>query len=347
MIELTEGYVPTEFLHRQNQIDTIRKIFSQFKVNSYAGNLILLGTTGAGKTSTLKKVCMEEDNHIYINAAENNTTHKIFKAITKKTCHSNSEQLNSLIEEFKKNPKILVIDEAGKIGDTERFCDFLNAFYRRAQSPIILATNKWTFVEEMPDDARLTLFLERVEFPCYDAHQIADILNNRLNLIKDKINFQVSGPSIQYISGKVVKEHLSSVRIALSVLSKCVSNHDDSLEFIDKQLEQIHEQDWRNFIHKLTETEKEFLNVILDLAETRLELPISNICEKMHRVGPSRISQLATTFIDYGILNAKYKNLGRGGGKFRVLTFSRPEYRTKLLKLLSPWEVFEEPIANR
>lgn len=341
LTELTEIYIPDIFIHRENQLNFIRKIFSNFKEHGLAGNVILIGSSGAGKTSTLKKIISEQDNHIYISASEANTTNKLLKLLTHSNSHSSSDLLIALKEKFKEDPKILIIDEIGKIIDPENFYNCLNDFYREAQVPIILVTNKWNFIEQMPEDARLTLFLERVEFPSYNAFQISDILNHRIDLIKGKVPFIPSQSSIEYISAKVVKDHLSSIRVALGVLLRCVVDMNDSVDFIERKLDQVKEQEWRTFIHKLTETEKEFINIVLNITENKIEVSMPEINERMDRVGPSRISQLATLFIDYGLLKAKYKNLGKAGGKYRVLEFSRPEHRVKLIKLLNPWEELE------
>lgn len=342
MLELTEQYIPDKFLFREEQVHKITQTFINFKNKSLANNLILLGTTGAGKTSILQKIILDQNNNLFVSANENRTTNRILKKLSGKNHRSDSELLSSLINQLKQEPKIIVIDEVGKITDIENFCNILNALYRETGIPIIIATNKWTFIEEMPDDARLTLFLNRVEFPCYNAVQLKEILKYRLSLIADKIDFNFSDSSLEYLSSKVVKSHFSSVRIALMILNQCVNAKEDSMEFIEQKIEYLVEQDWRNFIHKLSDIEKEFLNIVLDLSESQDEIPAPCVNMKMSGIAsPSKISQLVTTFIDYGLLSAKWKHLGRAGGKHRIISFSKPAYRTKLLKLLNPWEVYE------
>ena len=333
--ELGEDFIPEEMPHREIQLETIRETFKQFKDEGYAQNIIILGTTGAGKTSIIKKVTSEQNNHLYISGAEHNTTHKILKKLTKKRIHSNSELLEIFTEEMKKNPKILIIDEVGKIINIEEFCNFLNALWRSTKVPIILSGNKWTFIQEMPDDARLTLFFHKVELPSYNAQQMKDILLSRTRLIKD---LDIPKESIEYLSARIIKDHLGSVRIALIVLSRIAYSKDFSIENIDKKLEDISEQDWNSFIHKLNPMEKKFLNIILDLTEEKIEISSQEIAIRMKdEVSPSRVSQLISAFSDYCIIRCTNKNLGRGGGKYRIISFVNEMTRDKLLKILSPW----------
>lgn len=339
MLELTEQYIPEKFLFREDQVKKIKETFIDFKKTGISTNLILLGTTGAGKTSVLKRIIKDNDNTIFVSCSEHKSTNKILRFLSGKKFHCDSDLQKALIEQLKETPKILIIDEVGKIDDMERFCNTINTIYRNTNVPIILATNKWTFIQEMPDDARLTLFFNRVEFPYYDAIQLKAILNERLKLVEDRVSFRFSDESLSYLCGKVVKEQFSSVRVALVILNQCISSKNDSIKFIDKQFEYLVEMEWRDFIYKLNDIEKEFLGVLLELSETQLEMPVPEISSKLGgAVSPSKMSKMVTAFMDYGIIKAKWKHLGRAGGKHRIIFFSKPQYRIKLLKLLTPWE---------
>ena len=344
MLELTDKFIPQRFLFREGQYNQIKKIFSDFKEDRYmATNLIILGTTGAGKTSMIRKIINEQDNNLFVSAMENKTTNRILKALSGKKLCSDSELIQCLVKLLNENPKILIIDEVGKIQDPENFCNTLNAIYRLTNVPIIVITNKWTFIEEMPDDAKLTLFFNKVEFPSYSAIQLKEILKERLVCIREKTDFDFSEGSLEYLSAKIIKEHFGSVRTALVILNQCVTARDDSIKFINEKIEYIETQEWESFLHKLSSLEKDFLNIILELAENEEEIPSTDIANRMKGLAsPSKISQIITSFIDYGIIKAKWKHLGRAGGKHRIISFSKPEYRTKLLKLLSPWEGNDE-----
>jgi len=339
MIELTEQYIPEKFLYREEQFKKIEGTFLDFKKDKFSTNLILLGTTGAGKTSILKRIIKDNDNTLFTSVADNKTTNKILKSLSNKKHHSDSDLMEGLIKDLKQTPRILIIDEVGKIADMENFCNVINNIYRNTNVPIILATNKWTFIQEMPEDAKLTLFFNRVEFQYYDSNQIKGILKERLKLIEKKIDYKFSDKSLSYLCAKIVKEQFSSVRVALIILSQCINARNDSIKFINQQFDYLIEMEWRDFLYKLNDIEKEFLNVLLEISETKIEIPTPEISSKLGGVAsPSKLSKMVTAFMDYGIIKAKWKHLGRAGGKHRILSFSKPEYRIKLLKLLNPWE---------
>ena len=330
-------------LFREAQIDTIKQTFSHFKKFGMASNLIVMGVTGGGKTMAVKKTIQEESNFIYASCLDHNSIHKLLKAITGANKHSISDLQSIFISQMKKDPKILIIDEIGKIKDIEEISNILNAIYRSAGIPIIIITNKWTFVEEMPDDARLTLFFNKVEFASYNALQLKEILKERINIIKNKHQIpEVREGALEYISGNVIKRHFGSARVAIQILSACIYNSDFSQKFIDKKMEDIEDQDWRNFIYTLSDTEKKFFETIIELSENKEEIIPSDITNLMD-VSPERVSQMITYFASYGVIRAgvikaEYKNLGKMGGRYRVITFPKPEYRKKLMKILKPWD---------
>ena len=349
MLPLSEDYIPEKFFFREEQVRKIKETFSQFKKDRYSIiNLIILGTTGAGKTGVVKKMMYEGENYIYVSALNLKTTNSIFKKIseTKKKFVATSDSLNGAVNIFKENPKILIIDEVGKINDMENFCNYLNAFYRETQVPIILITNKWTFIQEMPDDARLTLFLEKVEFPSYNTKQLKEILIDRINATELEIGkpLNINDSELEYLCCRIVKEHFSSVRIALRILNRCFASDNYSKEFLDKTIDYLVELDYASFVNKLSPTEKDFLGFLLEYSDGNESIPITEIINlpESRRFGEiSRISQLTTALIDYGFIKAKYHHLGRKGGKHRILIFDK-DYKEKLLKLLNPWDIICE-----
>lgn len=346
LYELTEEYLPDHFLYRDSEIQRIKTIFHQYRQFSYCTNIALLGLTGSGKTSIIKKIIQEEDNTIYVSVTEQPTVNKILRFLSEERLHSNGDLIQSLIKKLKQNPKILVFDEVGKISQKEvqGFYTILNTLFRATNIPIIIITNKFNFVSDMLDDAKLTLMFERIELKRYNANQLSDILKKRWEMIKEKIKIEIPDYAFEYISGKIVKEHFSSARIALRVLSKCIINNNFEIDFIGKCSEDVKDQDFINFVHSLSRTEKDCLETILSLIEEdNEEISVSKINSKMPTrppLTPSRVSQIVSSFVEAGIVTTTMKNLGRGGGKYRIISIAHKEYKSKLLKLLNPWEEY-------
>lgn len=334
--ELTENYLPSRFLYREEQIQKIETTFKIFNESKNPMNLIIFGCTGAGKTSIVSMVMKKYSNHIYVSCSPYNSLNKLLRHMTGLSYHSNSDLQVNFIKKMKANPKILVLDEINKIRDFKEFCEFLNILYREVYIPIILITNKWNLIEDIPEDARLTLCSDRADFGAYKADQIQEILKDRLSLIKDKI--EVDDGALSCISAFTVSKHLSSVRVALDVLRKCIIKKDFSQQHIIDQFKNVQKQDWLSFIYKLNDTEKQYLHIILDLLEKDKEISLQTVNELLPSITMRRISQITDNFKEYGLLSTRYLNRGRAGGDSKIIYFSEKNKKDKeeLLEILYP-----------
>lgn len=343
--QLTENYVPKIFPHRDEQIKKIRDTFDKFKKYNYGGNLLILGTTGSGKTSVIKKIISEQQNHnVYTIAIQDNTATKIFKRITGiNTINvSTGELVEKMIKQLKEEPKVIIIDEVDKVKDFVNLMNHLNEVYRETTIPIILITNKRTIIDNIPADAKTTLILQKVEFPAYNPVQLKDIVDSRLKLITELNLPEMPEGTLNYICARAVRDGEHSARIALDLTLKCLLENNFNQDFVDKLIYDINEEDWNNFIHQLSGTQKDFLRIIIELSDGKPEITSSDIHSQMSNLSPSRISQLVTWFIEYGVLKYHYKNLGRRHGRYRALKFSSDAIKNKLICLLYPWMNEEE-----
>jgi len=331
--ELTDSYVPDKILHREKQIKRIKDIFINFKNLGFASNLLIQGVTGSGKTISVMKVISDvgDDNYFYTTATQPTTTLKTLKSLFDTNKGATSDVIVYGIKKLKEKPRVLIIDEVNKIKDITEFFNALNAIYRETGCPIIIITNKRTIIKDMPDDARLTLFFERVNFPAYNAKELKDILMYRLEKIKNKIP-EIPESAINYICALGARE--GSARIVLGITLRCILENNFSEEFIRDVMDNIDLEDWKSFINGLSKTEKVFLKTLLMLKEVKDEITSSDISRFMDKLSPSRISQLITTFVDYGVINYRYKNMGRHGGRMRIVNFVSDEIYKKLNDLI-------------
>jgi len=331
IVELTENYQPIKIPHRDTQIKAIKEVFENFKQTGMASNLLILGVSGSGKTTTINKIIQEENKNFFGTASITNTAFKTFRAMFDLNCKTTERLISDIINKLKKEPKILIIDEVNKITDFLNFFNLLNTIYRETGCPIIIITNKRTIHEDIPEDARLTLFFERVEFPSYNALELYDILKERVELIKDKIP-KIPESSLRKICAIGGKD--SSARIVLSLTLRCILANDFSEKYIDKKNNDLRREDWREFSLGLKPSEKEFLKSILDLQTIQKEITPTDISKNMKDFTPSRISQLISSFENYGIIESKYKNTGRAGGRKRVIKFASPEIFENLSEIV-------------
>src|SRR3972149_10669355 len=131
IIQLSDDYLPEEVLHRDNQIKIIKDIFRNFKKMGMGTNTLILGVTGSGKTTIIKKIINEENNAIYVCCSDTQTPYKTIKKMFNLNISTHEQLLGKTIEKLKENPKILIVDEIDKIKNFTQLMNDLNVIYRK------------------------------------------------------------------------------------------------------------------------------------------------------------------------------------------------------------------------
>ncbi len=327
ILELSDVYIPKELLHREKQLKVIRDVFSNFRKNECGTNLAILGVTGSGKTTIIKKVIEEENNSIYISGADTNTPLKTIKSICKINAQNYSDVLKITIEKLLENPKILIIDEIDKIKNLKELFNHLNTIYRRTMIPIIIISLRRDIISNMPVDARKTLFFERLNLPSYNSVELKDILDSRLKQMKET---KLEEGTKNYISAIAGRQ--GSARILIYLTLKCIQKQNFSQGFIDEMYKEMMHQDWFDFVNDINETEKEFLKILIGICNPDKETTSEILGKEMKYYSQARISQLLNTFEKYSVIETHHKNLGRGGGRKRIIKFTSKEIYDELNK---------------
>lgn len=326
----TQGFEPTQIEHRESQIEEITKVFLKFLEFGYSSNLYLSGRTGTGKTTCVKRVMKQFDNlFIYATGITHNTPSKIIKALGDSTSSSVERAISDLCAKLNKERKVLIIDEVNKISDQRTFFNYLNAIFREVSVPIIIISNRPRLFDSMDDDARKTLLFERIDFKKYNAEELYDIVMGRIKLLNGELDYVIPEGSIRKICGISALD--GSARDSLFMTFRCLISKDFSEEHIERLQKRIEQEEWEEFVNSLKKNECLFLKACLELYASEKQITNRAIQEKVS-LSPARISQLITTFIDYGIIDAVYRwgYGGKGRGRYRELTFVTHELFTKL-----------------
>lgn len=331
IIELSDDYIPEKILHRNKQIKEIKLIFKNFKKLGMGTNLALLGVTGSGKTCLIKKIIEEEDNSIYISGSETRTPFKTIKAIFNLNIKTYEELLKITIQKLKEKPKILIIDEIDKINNFNQLVNDLNTIYRKTMIPIIIITLRRNILEQMPSDVRKTLFFERINLPSYNAMELNDILKSRIKLIGKELPGFNEG-TINFISAIASKQ--GSARVLMNITLRCLQKNNFSQRFIEKIYKEMMKEDWLDFVNDINETEKQFLRVLLEKCNHEQEVASEILQRSMGGLTSARISQLINTFERYSAITSRHENLGRGGGRKRLVKFESKEIYLELNKMM-------------
>lgn len=335
IIELSDDYIPEKVLYRDKQIKEIKQVFKNFKEFKTGTNLAILGVTGSGKTCIIKKIIEEEDDSVYISCSETLTPFKTIKSIFNLNIKTYEELLKKTIEKLKTNPKILVIDEIDKIKNFNQLINNLNTIYRKTMVPIIILTLKRNIIGQMPSDVRKTLFFERINLPCYNSTELRSILKTRLKLIKNNIGTKTLGfneGTINFISA--IASRQGSARVLMNLTLRCLQKNNFSQIFIEKLYKEMTKEDWLDFMNDINETEKKFLKVLLEKCDYENEVASEILQKSMGNLTSARISQLINTFEKYSAITSRHENLGRAGGRRRLIKFESKEAYSELNKTI-------------
>lgn len=331
IVELSDDYLPEIVLHRDKQIKEIKQVFKNFKKFEMGTNLIILGVTGSGKTTIIKRIIQDENKSIYISGAETQTPFKTIKAICNLNIKTHGELLEKTIEKLKENPKILIIDEVDKVKNLNQLSNDLNTIYRKTMIPIILITLKRNIIEQMPSDVRKTLFFEKVKLPSYNANELKDILESRLNLIEKGL-FNFDKCAINYISA--IASRQGSARVLMNLTLRCLQKNNFNQKFIEEVYKDMMAEDWVDFVNDINETEKEFLRLLLERCDDKKEVTSEILERGMGGLTSARISQLINAFERYSAITSRHENLGRAGGRRRFVKFTTKEIYKELNKMV-------------
>lgn len=317
IIELSEEYIPKKVLFRDKQVMQIEEVFKNYKKFGMGTNLLIFGTTGSGKTTIIRKVIEKENQSVYVSCSDKKTAHSTLKAIFDIRVKNQSDVLKKTIEKLKENPMIIILDEIDKVRDLNNLMNDLNVIYRKTMIPIIIITMKRDILEKIPIDAKKTLFFERVALPSYNAYELKEILVDRIKSIKNE-NINIPEGSINFISAIASKQ--GSARVLMNITIRCIQKNNFTQVFIKSVYEEMIKQDWVGFTYEINEIEKDFLRCLVDCCDEKKEVS-SETLQKVMGISPARASQLISTFEKYGVISSRHENLGRAGGRKRIIRF--------------------------
>jgi archaeal cell division control protein 6 len=201
------NYVPEAILHRSEQVEQVASILAPALRGEKVSNLFLYGTTGSGKTLSVKHVGdrllgkvkeMGNDNlkFIYVNCKLKkiaDTEYRIIAELIKNlkgSVPSTGLPTDVVYQKFidmidnKKQVIVLVLDEIDqavkKMSDNFIYTlTRMNGELKNAQISLIGISNSLNFMDNIDPRVRSSLGEEELIFPAYNALQLQDILKER------------------------------------------------------------------------------------------------------------------------------------------------------------------------
>ncbi len=287
---LSPHYIPDTLPHREEEIEKIMKTLAPSLTNKESNNLLLYGKTGTGKTSVSKhvvnKLVQVKDKYevtadpVYVNCRIQDTKYQVvMKAVS--YCYPDQEFIgysfahlhDKLVDYINENETnfIMMLDEVDKnknVDDLIYTLTRINDELEKGQLIIIGITNKVNFKDELDSRSRSTLCEEEIVFSPYDANELKEILEQRIE--KGFKEGKIDESAVSLTSAMAAQES-GDARRALILIQKAGDIADENGadkvtdEEVKKAKESVEEEIVQETIDTLPEHEKILLYSIAQL----------------------------------------------------------------------------------
>lgn len=240
---LSSTFIPSEFPHRNNEIDSFANILKPALYGARPSNILIYGQTGTGKTAVAKFICEQivekaetEKKNIhtaYINCKQTNTPYGILANIGKTYSSEWDDiiphagwRIDKVYAALKQRADdnggiaIVVLDEIDALvsktsDDILYHLTGLNSDLNNSKISLIGISNDTKFTSWLDPRVKSRLGEESLTFAPYNAMQIEEILAQRSRLA---FNENVVDPVVlSYCASRAAQEH-GDARKALDLL---------------------------------------------------------------------------------------------------------------------------------
>lgn len=232
---LSPHYVPRILPYREEQMREIMTLVSPALKGQKSRNLIVYGTTGTGKTSSIKRV-MDEFRNVadnaqmhYVNCRVYNSRYRIMQKIMKeyipeldKSGFGLPHLYEKLIEVMGSGQQIIVVlDEIDMIKDLDDLVYTLTRANDESGGKggigIIGVSNKLDFKDALDPRSKSSLYESEMVFPSYTSEQLRMILAQRT---EEGFEPEVVEDSAINLAAALTAQESGDARYALRLLMK-------------------------------------------------------------------------------------------------------------------------------
>ena len=375
-------FMPNVLPHREKEINNLASVLVPALRQETPSNVFIYGKTGTGKTAVTKFVGNEllkkgkETNRIvnfiYINCEVVDTQYRLLQNIANHFIDDWSERIpftgwptdevyTKLIHmiEKQKGVTVIILDEVDKLKGDEALYNLsrINSELKDAKVSIVGLSNDLKFTEFLDPRVKSSLGEENMIFPPYDAQELQDILNQRVNIaLKPGI---IDCEVVPLCSALAAQEHgdarraLDLLRIsaelaerskALKITKKHVKLAQNKIE-IDRVIEVVRTLPTQSkfILHSILLQENHNKKSGTSGAITTGEVYeiYKNLCKKTRTdvLTQRRIADLISELDMLGIITARVISKGRYGRTRDIkLSYSSEE----IMKILLEDSIFED-----
>jgi len=200
-------FMPEILPHREKEINNLASVLVPALRDETPSNVFIYGKTGTGKTAVTKFVGREllkkgketgkQVNFIYINCEVVDTQYRLLQNIANHFIDEWSERipftgwptdevfakLKQMIEK-EGGVTVIILDEVDKLKGDEALYNLsrINSDLKNAKVSIVGISNDLKFTEFLDPRVKSSLGEENMIFPPYDAGELQDILNQRVEI---------------------------------------------------------------------------------------------------------------------------------------------------------------------
>ncbi|RLI83910.1 hypothetical protein DRP04_00325 [Archaeoglobales archaeon] len=330
---LSGNFIPDELPHREEELRKIAQYLSYAIAGNTPPNLLILGSTGTGKTVTVKKVIKELKNYaggmvetLYTVVGRTQQQTLIFlgqqmgvRLPARRGFDENWRKFKNSIDGDKK--VIVVLDEIDKILPS---CDLLYYLTRQQNICLVGISNKIGVMEMIKDKRVISSFNPiKIVFKRYNSSQLADILRYRASMAF--CNGVLDDGVINYVASLAAKSG-GDARYALDLLAFsgdiAISEGRSKItvDIVRKAMNEVEIEYIRKSISDLTDPQKILLAIVVASNENLSPSAVYNICKKVmlsycgRDLTSWRLSEYMSELDLLGFVRIIKKGRGKGKG---------------------------------
>jgi cell division control protein 6 len=346
---LDHKFLPEQLPHRNDQLMSIAKYWSEALNNKTPSDITIYGKTGTGKTAVsmfarqqLLEYAKEKNVLIkieYIRCTDYNTEYQVIVRLAQQLGldvpwrgWTKAEVLNSFRSLFKNNLEkkiilIVILDEIDillqKDGD-----GVLYTLTRTDSIAVLSISNYIEFKKFITPRVMSSLRDKEIVFPPYNAQQLEDILNER---VKMSFKVDIDKEVIRLCAALAAKDE-GDARYALDLLRTAgeITDENDRLTVIEEDIREAKERIEHNIttdiILTLPTQQQRVLEAILYLTKSNEEISSGKLYEQYKNISKGdfltyrRVFDIINQLEMLGIISTNTISRGRGKGRTNIIS---------------------------